>query len=139
MFTYPQTSYRRNPLVPNDFHFGPRPALESECLVGRVEFRELYLCRHRSPRGRIPQKIIPERRASMKSSNLTEHLLQDCYGDFVLTDAVRPSLDRQVVPRQGYRIETYRDAKAGFQVPVLAAAVSREQLFDVFLDLLDPL
>ena len=75
----------------------------------------------------------------MKSVNLTEHLLQDRYGDFVLTDAVRPSLERQVAPRQGYRMETYRDKKAGFQVPVLAAAVSREKLFDVFLDLLDPL
>ncbi len=75
----------------------------------------------------------------MKPATMTEHLLQDRYGDFLLTDAVRPSLDRQVVPRQGYRIETYHDAKANFKVPVLAAAVSREQLFDVFLDLLDPL
>jgi hypothetical protein len=75
----------------------------------------------------------------MTPTNMTELLLQDRYGDFVLTDAVRPSLDRQVVPRQGYRIETYKDKKAGFQVPVLAAAVSREQLFDVFLDLLEPL
>ncbi|MCI0683067.1 MAG: hypothetical protein L0Y71_13280 [Gemmataceae bacterium] len=75
----------------------------------------------------------------MTPTNMTELLLQDRYGDFVLTDAVRPSLDRQVVPRQGYRIETYRDTKAGFQVPVLAAAVSRERLFDVFLDLLEPL
>lgn len=75
----------------------------------------------------------------MKTVNMTEHLLQDRYGEFLLTDAVRPSLDRQVVPRQGYRIETYRDNKANFQVPVLAAAVSRENLFDVFLDLLDPL
>ena len=70
---------------------------------------------------------------------MNEHLLRDRYGDFWLTDAVRPSLHRQVIPRQGYRIETYRDKKAAFQVPVLAAAVSREQLFDVFLDLLDPL
>lgn len=75
----------------------------------------------------------------MNPASMTEHLLQDHYGDFWLTDAVRPSLDRQVVPRQGYRIETYRDRKAGFQVPVLAAAVSREQLFEVFLELLDPL
>jgi hypothetical protein len=43
------------------------------------------------------------------------------------------------VPRQGYRVETYRDTKANFQVPVLAAAVSRENLFDAFLALLEPL
>jgi hypothetical protein len=44
-----------------------------------------------------------------------------------------------VVPRQGYRRDTYRDADAGLEVPVLAAAVSRERLFDLFLDLLEPL
>jgi hypothetical protein len=70
---------------------------------------------------------------------MAAHLQVDRYGDFWLTDAIRPSFDRQVVPRQGYRIETYRDAHAGFQVPVLVAAVSRENLFDAFLNLLEPL
>ncbi len=70
---------------------------------------------------------------------MAAHLEQDRYGDFWLTDAIRPSVDRQVIPRQGYRLETYKDAKAGFQVPVLVASVSREKLFDVFLELLDPL
>jgi hypothetical protein len=73
------------------------------------------------------------------NAKLTEHLRVDRYGDFWLTDAIRPSLDRQVKPRQGFRVQTYRDAKAGFKVPVLAAAISRENLFDAFLDLLDPL
>ena len=75
----------------------------------------------------------------MNSDQFAAHLQQDRYGDFWLTDAIRPSLQRQVTPRQGYRVETYRDASAGLQVPVLAAAVSRERLFDLFLDLLDPL
>lgn len=75
----------------------------------------------------------------MNPELMVEHLLKDRYGDFVLTDAIRPALNQPVVPRQGYRIENYRDAKANFQVPVLAAAVSRERLFDAFLDLLDPL
>jgi hypothetical protein len=70
---------------------------------------------------------------------LRAHLQVERYGDFWLTNAIRPSLDRQVIPRQGFRVETYRDPKANLQVPVLAASVSREQLFDVFLDLLDPL
>jgi hypothetical protein len=70
---------------------------------------------------------------------LKAHLQVDRYGDFWLTNAIRPSLDRQVVPRQGFRVETYRDESAGLEVPVLAAAVSRERLFDAFLDLLDPL
>jgi hypothetical protein len=73
------------------------------------------------------------------SKKLAAHLQQDRYGDFWLTEAIRPALARQVVPRQGYRIQQYRDASANLQVPVLAAAVSREVLFDLFLDLLDSL
>src|SRR5437764_6899714 len=67
------------------------------------------------------------------------HLRVDRYGDFRLTEAIRPSLDLQVVPRQGYRRDTFRDAKNRLEVPVLAAAVSAENLFDLFLDLLEPL
>lgn len=70
---------------------------------------------------------------------MSEHLSVDRYGEFWLTDAIRPAQSVPVVPRQGYRIETYRDAKANFSVPVLAASVSRERLFETFLELLDPL
>ena len=70
---------------------------------------------------------------------MSEHLQVDRYDDFWLTDAIRPAQSLPVVPRQGYRIDTYRDSQAGFSVPVLAASVSREKLFEVFLDLLDPL
>jgi hypothetical protein len=76
---------------------------------------------------------------NVKTENLTAHLLRDRYGDFWLTDAIRPSLNEGVTPAEGYRVETYRDRRAGFKVPVLVAAISRERLFDVFLDLLDPL
>jgi hypothetical protein len=75
----------------------------------------------------------------VNSKKLNAHLATDRYGDFWLTDAIRPSLRREVVPVEGYRIETYLDSRNGLRVPVLAAAVSREKLFDVFLDLLDPL
>ncbi len=75
----------------------------------------------------------------MSHDQLAAHLLVDRYGDFWLTEAIRPSLDRQVVPRQGFRVETYRDERASLQVPVLAASVSRERLFETFFDLLDPL
>jgi hypothetical protein len=75
--------------------------------------------------------VNPEKMAS--------HLEKDHYGDFWLTDAIRPSFDCQVVPTEGFRVEVYRDRQAAFKVPVLVAAVSRERLFDVFLELLDPL
>lgn len=70
---------------------------------------------------------------------MSDHLRVDRYGDFWLTDAIRPAQSVPVAPRQGYRIDTYRDTKANFSVPVLAASITREKLFDVFLDLLDPL
>src|SRR4029079_17863351 len=70
---------------------------------------------------------------------MAAHLQVDRYGDFWLTEAIRPSRKLEVCPRQGYRIERYRDENAGLDVPLLAASVSRERLFDLFLDLLDPL
>jgi len=70
---------------------------------------------------------------------LAAHLQVDRYGDFLLTEAIRPSLDLQVVPRQGFRIDVYRDGSNQIEIPVLAAAVSREQLFGIFLALLEPL
>jgi hypothetical protein len=75
----------------------------------------------------------------VSAENWTNHLQVDRYGDFLLTDAIRPSLNRRVLPREGYRREIYRDPQGGLKVPVLAAAVSREKLFDLFLELLEPL
>ncbi len=75
----------------------------------------------------------------MNPKSIADHLRVERYGDFWLTDAIRPAPAVPVMPRQGYRVETYRDPKANFQVPVLAAAVSREKLFETFLALLDPL
>jgi len=76
---------------------------------------------------------------SLSEEELEAHLGVARYGDFQLTDAVRPSYDLQVVPRQGYRHDSYRDEQNGATVPVLMGACSREKLFDVFLDLLDPM
>jgi hypothetical protein len=70
---------------------------------------------------------------------MAAHLRVDRYDHFVLTDAVRPGLQLPVVPREGFRLDVYRDPAARLHVPVLAASVSREKLFDVFLDLLSPL
>ncbi len=73
------------------------------------------------------------------SSNLTEHLQKDRYGNFWLTDAIRPSIKDQVIPQQGFRKDSYKDPNQQLKIPLLAAAVSRENLFDLFLDLLNPL
>jgi hypothetical protein len=75
----------------------------------------------------------------LSEEELEAHLGVARYGSFTLTDAVRPSYDLQVVPSQGYRHDYYRDEQAHSNIPVLMAAVSRPILFDVFMDLLDPL
>jgi hypothetical protein len=75
----------------------------------------------------------------LSSEELEAHLGVSRYGNFSLTGAVRPSYDLQVVPTQGYRHDVYRDEENRSTVPVLRGAASREHLFEVFMDLLDPL
>ena len=45
----------------------------------------------------------------MTSDSLETHLQVKRYGDFTLTDAVRPSLEVPIRPREGYRMEVFRD------------------------------
>ena len=75
----------------------------------------------------------------LTQDQLDAHLRVGRYGNFVLTDAVRPSISLDVIPRSGYRRDTYVDPESGNKMPVLAASVSAENLFEIFLDLLDPL
>jgi len=86
--------------------------------------------------------------ANVPSSSSFEHIPQEDleahlgvsrYGDFSLTDAIRPSLDLKVIPQEGFRHDCYRDEQSGATVPVLMGAVSRERLFETFMELLDPL
>ena len=75
----------------------------------------------------------------LDEKTLEDHLGVNRYGSFSLSDAVRPSYDLEVVPSSGFRHDTYCDETTRQNVPVLMASASREQLFDTFLELLDPL
>jgi hypothetical protein len=75
----------------------------------------------------------------LSEEELETHLAVAKYGDFTLTEAVRPSYDLQVVPSQGFRHDAYRDEQNHSSVPVLMAAVSNERLFETFMELIDPL
>ena len=75
----------------------------------------------------------------LSEAQLEAHLGVAKYGKFVLTDAVRPSYQLEVVPSAGFRHDAYRDEASKQSVPVLMAAQSRERLFDTFMELLDPL
>ncbi|MDG2408923.1 MAG: hypothetical protein P8M53_07950 [Pirellulales bacterium] len=75
----------------------------------------------------------------LDEETVDSHLRISRYSDFHLTGAVRPSYDLQVIPREAYRHDTFRDNKAGCKIPVLMISASAEKLFDLFLDLLNPL
>jgi hypothetical protein len=84
----------------------------------------------------------PPQRSSFQNvseEQLEAHLNIARYGNFVLTDAVRPSYDLQVVPQSGYRHDVYQDAETGIKIPVLMGAASKESVLDLFFDLLEPL
>ncbi len=72
-------------------------------------------------------------------NDLEAHLEVFRYGVFELTEAIRPSFDLKVVPRQGFRHEVYSDDQAGTKIPVVMAAATRDRLFDLFIDMLEPL
>jgi hypothetical protein len=76
---------------------------------------------------------------SLSTEELETHLAVSRYGEFTLTDAVRPSYNLQVIPKQGYRHEVYNDGETRSSVPVLMGAASKEYLFEVFMELLEPL
>ncbi len=75
----------------------------------------------------------------LSEEEMEAHLGVSRYGDFILTQAVRPSYDLRVMPRQGYRHDIYRDEQSRTDIPVLMASASAERLFDLFLELIDPL
>ncbi len=73
------------------------------------------------------------------NADLAEHLRTNRYGEFTLTDAVRPAPTANILPREGYRVKVYRDRSLRLRLPLLTATVSAERLFDVFLALCAPL
>lgn len=75
----------------------------------------------------------------LSEEELEAHLGVARYGSFTLTDAVRPSYDLQVIPCQGYRHDSFQDEETQTRVPVLMGAVTKRDLFETFIELLDPL
>jgi hypothetical protein len=74
----------------------------------------------------------------VKQGDLPGHLGITRYGDLTLTDAVRPAPHRPGRLAEGFRLGCHRDDDLRIEVPVLAASVSREKLFDLFLALAGP-
>lgn len=90
----------------------------------------------------LHEEMPTPRRSSFEhltEEELEAHLGVRRYGAFQLTDAVRPSYDLQVVPQQGFRRDVYQDEETRARVPVLMAAASADIVFELFMDLLEPL
>jgi hypothetical protein len=75
----------------------------------------------------------------LTAEQLEAHLGVARYGNFELSDAVRPSYDLTVVPSAGFRHDVYRDEDRNTHVPVVMAAASRERLMETFVELIAPL
>jgi len=77
--------------------------------------------------------------AAPDEAMLAAHLARNQYGQFTLTGAIRPGWQLDVVPRAGYRHDSWVDPQTAARLPALVAAVSSEDLFETFLELLAPL
>jgi len=84
-------------------------------------------------------RVAPSSFENLTEQQIEDHMRISRYGSFVLSDAIRPSIDLQVVPRNGFRRDSYKDKETGVEIPVVMASASAEKLFDLFLDLLNPL
>jgi len=76
---------------------------------------------------------------TLSEEELQVHMGINSYGVFELTDAIRPSYDLQITPRQGFRFDKYVDETNGSETPVIMAAATSRCIMDIFLDLIDPL
>ena len=85
----------------------------------------------------------PTRHASrfgqLSDDELEAHLGVARYGDFELSDAVRPSYSLEVVPTAGFRHDVYRDEENRVNVPVVMAAVTKNRLMESFMALIENL
>ncbi len=77
--------------------------------------------------------------AQLSDEELEAHLGVAQYGDFELSDAVRPSYSLDVVPSAGFRHDVYRDEENRVNVPVVMAAVTKTRLMESFMALIENL
>jgi hypothetical protein len=75
----------------------------------------------------------------LSEEELEAHLGVARYGDFELSDAVRPSYTLEVVPSAGFRHDVYRDEENRSNVPVLMGAVTKDRLMETFISLIEQL
>jgi len=85
------------------------------------------------------QPSLPNSFDSVSDEQLAKHLSINQYDSFELTDAVRPAMDLKIKPSQGYRHDIYIDEESQAKVPVIMAAASKQELFPLFMQLIQRL
>ncbi|MEM9645294.1 MAG: hypothetical protein AAF989_09885 [Planctomycetota bacterium] len=76
---------------------------------------------------------------ALSDEDLQVHMGIRTYDAFELTDAIRPSYDVRIKPRQGFRYDEYVDDSNQAKTPVIMAAANRNVLLDLFIELIEPL
>lgn len=89
--------------------------------------------------GSAPQNRPSNGLDSLADSKLARHLQTWKFGEFELTEAVRPAPGSDIKPTQGYRHEVYVDEETNAKVPVVMAAANAQRLFPLFIDLIQKL
>ncbi|MFG0253818.1 MAG: hypothetical protein ACF787_01765 [Rhodopirellula sp. JB053] len=92
-----------------------------------------------NPQDSVGTPVAPGSFERLSDEELQVHMGIKTYGAFELTDAIRPSYDVQIAPRQGFRYDKYVDEASGSTTPVIMAAATRAILLDTFLELIDHL
>ena len=69
-------------------------------------------------------RVAPSSFDNLTEQQIEAHMRIARYGSFLLTDAIRPSFDLQIMPRSGFRHDSYKDKETGVEIPVLMAAAS---------------
>tara|TARA_R110002049_G_scaffold2750_10_gene22429 strand:+ start:67908 stop:68627 length:720 start_codon:yes stop_codon:yes gene_type:complete len=83
--------------------------------------------------------VTPGSFETLTDEELQTHMGITTYGAFELTDAIRPSYDLQITPRQGFRFDEYVDEASGSRTPVIMAAATKHRLMELFIELIEPL
>ena len=76
---------------------------------------------------------------ALTDEDLQIHMGICTYDTFELTDAIRPSYDVQIKPRQGFRYDEYVDDATKSRTPVIMASATRRRLMELFMELIEPL
>ncbi|EMI40416.1 hypothetical protein RRSWK_06825 [Rhodopirellula sp. SWK7] len=92
-----------------------------------------------TPQDTADAPVAPGSFERLSDEELQVHMGIKTYGAFELTDAIRPSYDVQIAPRQGFRYDKYVDEASGATTPVIMAAATKSILLDTFLELIDHL